>query len=286
MLVAVADADGAARRDYAAETGRRGFHRPPRADRQGRSRFGRRSRDPAPRGCRGLPRCRCACLHRKADRGGQRRRRRSCRARRARRASCFRSGTSSASRPPSVSWPGVSPIPAALPPCGGADGRALDRCRRRPRPDDPRYRSGAGARRFAGEVGGGERRGDGAAGRPTRRRPGSPLPTASSRRCRRAASAPENRRQLTVTEPGTDLCRRSRGPELVVRSRAGHAEAETGRRSPPHDNLGAEIAAFLDSVANGTPPLVDGRAGAAALAIAERIQAAIADGPAPAIRSM
>ena len=98
-------------------------------------------------------------------------------------------------------------------------------------------------------------------------------------------SAPENRRQLTVTEPGTVYVADLAGPTLVVRPRASHAEAEMIPLTP-HDNLGAEIAAFLDSVANGTPPLVDGRAGAAALAIAERIQAAIADGPAPATRSM
>ena len=97
-------------------------------------------------------------------------------------------------------------------------------------------------------------------------------------------TAPENRRQLTVTEPGTIYVADLAGPTLVVRSRAGHAEAETVPLTP-RDNLGAEIAAFLDSVANGTPPLVDGRAGAAALAIAERIRAAIADGPAPATRS-
>ncbi len=98
-------------------------------------------------------------------------------------------------------------------------------------------------------------------------------------------SAPENRRQLTVTEPATVYVADLAGPTLIIRPRAGQAEAETIPLTP-RDNLGAQIAAFLDSVANGTPPLVDGRAGAAAVAIAERIQAAIADGAAPARRSM
>ncbi len=98
-------------------------------------------------------------------------------------------------------------------------------------------------------------------------------------------SAPESQRQLTVTEPGTVYIADLAGPTLTARPRGGHAAAETIPLTP-RDNLGAEIAAFLDSVATGAPPLVDGRAGAAALAIAERIQAAIADGSAPAIRSM
>ncbi len=98
-------------------------------------------------------------------------------------------------------------------------------------------------------------------------------------------SAAENRRQLTVTEPAQIYIADLAGPTLVVRPRAGHGGAETIPLTP-HDNLGAQIAAFLDSVAHGTPPLVDGRAGAAAVAIAERIQAAIAEGSAPARRSM
>ncbi len=98
-------------------------------------------------------------------------------------------------------------------------------------------------------------------------------------------SATENQRLLTVSEPGTVYVADLAGPTLVVRPRIGHGAAETVSLAP-HDNLGAEIAAFLDSVANGTPPLVDGRAGAQAVAIAERIQAAIAGGAAPARRSM
>ncbi len=98
-------------------------------------------------------------------------------------------------------------------------------------------------------------------------------------------SATENQRQLTVTEPGLTYVADLAGPTLSVRSRAGHAVAETIPLIP-HDNLGVEIAAFLDSVATGAPPLVDGQAGVAALAIAERIRAAIADGQTPALRSI
>ena len=98
-------------------------------------------------------------------------------------------------------------------------------------------------------------------------------------------SAAESRRVLTVTEPGATYVADLGGPTLSVKPRFGHAEGESVPLTP-HDNLGAEIAAFLDSVATGNPPLVDGRAGVAALVIAERIQAAIADGAAPARRSM
>jgi predicted dehydrogenase len=42
------------------------------------------------------------------------------------------------------------------------------------------------------------------------------------------------------------------------------------------DNLAAEIAAFLHSVATGSQPMVDGRAGIDALKVAEMIRAAIA----------
>jgi predicted dehydrogenase len=45
----------------------------------------------------------------------------------------------------------------------------------------------------------------------------------------------------------------------------------------PRDNLGAEIDAFLTSVATGARPMVDGAAGLAALEIAQRIRAAIAE---------
>ncbi len=94
-----------------------------------------------------------------------------------------------------------------------------------------------------------------------------------------------NERRLSVTEPGKVYVADLAGPSLSVARRASRAMAEM-IPLPPRDNLAAEIAAFLDSVATGKAPLVDGAAGVAALAVAERIQAAIADGVAPARRSL
>jgi predicted dehydrogenase len=55
---------------------------------------------------------------------------------------------------------------------------------------------------------------------------------------------------------------------------------------PAHDSLAAEIAAFLNSIRTGETPEADGRAGLAAVAVAERLQAAIADADLPARRSL
>jgi predicted dehydrogenase len=54
----------------------------------------------------------------------------------------------------------------------------------------------------------------------------------------------------------------------------------------PHDNLAAEIAAFLNSVQTGATPEADGRAGLAAVEVAERIRASIADADLPLRRSL
>ena len=43
----------------------------------------------------------------------------------------------------------------------------------------------------------------------------------------------------------------------------------------PADNLAAEIASFLDCVATGAKPLVDGKAGLEALKVAEMIRTAV-----------
>jgi predicted dehydrogenase len=94
----------------------------------------------------------------------------------------------------------------------------------------------------------------------------------------RVAEASE--RRLTVTEPGTMFAADLAADRLTIASRGG-AAIDT-LRFDPHDNLAAEIDAFLASVAGGDPPEVDGRAGLAALAVAERIQAAIAEPAAPA----
>jgi predicted dehydrogenase len=78
-------------------------------------------------------------------------------------------------------------------------------------------------------------------------------------------------RTLSVEEPGRAYTADLGAPSLSVT-----AGGSTGTIPvEPADNLGAEIAAFLDSVATGSPPLVDGRAGLAAVAVAEMILAAI-----------
>ena len=96
--------------------------------------------------------------------------------------------------------------------------------------------------------------------------------------------ATDNERVLTITEPDTTYAADLSGPSLAItRRRVSGASAEAMALSS-HDNLGAEIDAFLTSVATGAPPEVDGRAGLAALEIAERIRAAIADSEAPVRR--
>jgi predicted dehydrogenase len=106
------------------------------------------------------------------------------------------------------------------------------------------------------------------------------IATLSASRCAEASC-----RRLTVTEPGYAYRADLAGPSLSIARRGVRGVAEVVPLEP-RDALGAEIAAFLDSIASGNPPPVDGRAGVAALALAERIQAAIAEGAAPARRSL
>jgi predicted dehydrogenase len=97
--------------------------------------------------------------------------------------------------------------------------------------------------------------------------------------------AEEGERKLTITEPDTVFSADLSVPSLsFVGRRVPHA-VPVPIMLPRRDSLGAEIAAFLKSVATGTPPEVDGRAGLAALEVAERIQGAILDMQAPARRS-
>lgn len=89
--------------------------------------------------------------------------------------------------------------------------------------------------------------------------------------------ADEGERRIVVTEPATvfsgDLGRTS-----LTALRRGERGAEPAAIPVENrDALGAEIAAFLTSVRTGATPDVDGAAGLAALEIAERIQASIAD---------
>ncbi len=93
----------------------------------------------------------------------------------------------------------------------------------------------------------------------------------------RVAEATE--RRLTVTEPGAMFAADLAANRLTIAS-GGGAMVDTVRFDA-HDNLAAEIGAFLASVAGGALPEVDGRAGLAALVVAERVQAAIAEPAAP-----
>jgi predicted dehydrogenase len=90
--------------------------------------------------------------------------------------------------------------------------------------------------------------------------------------------APKGERTMAIAEPGRYLVADFAAPSLSVIARGEGASMEVRREQIPlipSDNLAAEIGGFLDCVANGTAPLVDGRAGLAALTIAERILAAI-----------
>jgi predicted dehydrogenase len=97
--------------------------------------------------------------------------------------------------------------------------------------------------------------------------------------------AEDNERKVVVTEPGTIYTADLAASGLEVTSRGKWGAAAEAVALSPHDNLAAEIDAFLDSVATGKPPVVDGHAGLAALEVAERIQAAIADSETPVRRS-
>jgi predicted dehydrogenase len=90
-----------------------------------------------------------------------------------------------------------------------------------------------------------------------------------------------NERKMSITEPDTSYVADFAAPGLSVASRSRWRAEVEAIALPQSDNLGAEIAAFLHSVASGTTPEVDGRAGLAAVEIAERIQAAIAEAGMP-----
>jgi predicted dehydrogenase len=89
--------------------------------------------------------------------------------------------------------------------------------------------------------------------------------------------AADGERRLTITEPDTAYAADLSGPSLTVTSRRVPGAVPVPVALQPRDNLGAEIDAFLTSVASGARPMVDGAAGLAALDIAQRIRAAIAE---------
>jgi predicted dehydrogenase len=94
----------------------------------------------------------------------------------------------------------------------------------------------------------------------------------------RVADIPE--RKLTVTEQNRVFVADLAAPSLTVCGRGANA-VPAGVLIAVRDKLADEIGAFLGSVVTGKPPLVDGKAGLAALAVAERIKAAIAAGADP-----
>ncbi len=90
----------------------------------------------------------------------------------------------------------------------------------------------------------------------------------------RVATSPA--RTAVVTEAGKRYAADLGGPSLTVISGEGAAALVEAIPLAPGDNLGAEIAGFLESVRTGHPPLVDGRAGLDAVRVADMILAAIA----------
>jgi len=100
----------------------------------------------------------------------------------------------------------------------------------------------------------------------------------------RVADAVE--RKLTVTEPGTVFAADLAEPSLRIARRGRQLVVAAMEIDGSTDSLGAEIAAFVDSIGTGAPPAVDGGAGLAALELAERIQASVAEAAAPVKWSM
>jgi predicted dehydrogenase len=92
-------------------------------------------------------------------------------------------------------------------------------------------------------------------------------------------------RRLTITDDHSVYAADLAAPALAIAVRRSHEPAEV-ITFPPHDNLAAEIAAFLDAIRTGTRPEADGHAGLAAVEVAGLIQAAIAEADIPLRRSV
>lgn len=85
-------------------------------------------------------------------------------------------------------------------------------------------------------------------------------------------------RRIAITEPETVFAADLGAATLTTTARRLPGAKPVAIPLEARDNLGAEIDAFLASVASGAQAAVDGRAGLAALEIAERIRASIAEG--------
>jgi predicted dehydrogenase len=97
--------------------------------------------------------------------------------------------------------------------------------------------------------------------------------------------AERNERKLSVTELERAFTADLAAPALSVATRTTWGSEPEAIALADRDNLAAEIDGFLACIAAGSTPQVDGRAGLAAVEVAERIQAAIADADLPARRS-
>jgi predicted dehydrogenase len=97
-------------------------------------------------------------------------------------------------------------------------------------------------------------------------------------------AALRGQRRVVVTEAGATYTADLSVPSLSVAGRERWGSAPEEIALVARDNLGAEIDAFLTSVAGHLPPRVDGAAGVAALEIAERIVEALTDSDTPARR--
>ena len=84
--------------------------------------------------------------------------------------------------------------------------------------------------------------------------------------------AAETERTVTVNEAGRRLRADLSAHTLTITPTDGTPETYT---FGPADNLAAEIASFLNCVATGAKPLVDGRAGLEALEVAQMIRTAV-----------
>lgn len=97
--------------------------------------------------------------------------------------------------------------------------------------------------------------------------------------------APDNTRRIIATEPDFRYRADLAAPSFSAQKRGvPGAPAETVAL-PVRDNLGAEIDSFLSAVAGHAPVAVDARAGVAAVEVAERISASIAEAGQTARRS-
>jgi predicted dehydrogenase len=90
--------------------------------------------------------------------------------------------------------------------------------------------------------------------------------------------AEKGQRTLHVSEPGKHLAADLSNQTLVETTRSASGDRAESVPLVASDNLAAEIADFIDSVRRRRSPRVDGRAGLAALAVADAILAAIASG--------